>query len=232
LYDLVAYNQKHNLANGNGGADGADNNLSWNCGWEGDVGAPAEVLMLRRRQIKNFFCLLMLANGTPMFCAGDEFMNTQQGNNNPYNQDNEITWLDWDLFERNRDMFRFFKHMIAFRKAHRSIGRSRFWREDVCWYGPVGDLDFGPESRNLAYCLHGGSQRDGDMYVMINAHWRDRQFTVQEGQPCEWRRVVDTSLPSPHDIATPGDSAPLDNLQYRVAGRSIVVLYREYSAED
>ena len=77
----------------------------------------------------------MLANGTPMFCAGDEFMNTQKGNNNPYNQDNEITWLDWDLLEQNRDMFRFFKCMIAFRKAHPSIGRGRYWREDVQWYG-------------------------------------------------------------------------------------------------
>src|SRR5262249_21353190 len=142
------------------------------------------------------------------------------------------TWLDWDLLERNRDMFRFFKHMIAFRKAHRSIGRSRFWREDVHWYGPAGDLDFGPESRRLAYCLHGASQRGGDIYVMINAHWRDRLLTVQEGQPCDWRRVVDTGLPSPHDIAAPGDEAPLDSLQYRVAARSIVVLYREYSAED
>ena len=93
------------------------------------------MLALRRRQVKNFCCLLMLANGTPMFCAGDEFMNTQGGNNNPYNQDNETTWLDWDLLDQNRDVFRFFQQMIAFRKAHPSIGRSRFWRDDVRWYG-------------------------------------------------------------------------------------------------
>ncbi|NTU80101.1 MAG: glycogen-debranching protein, partial [Chloroflexales bacterium] len=95
LYDLTAYNERHNHANGHGNSDGANDNASWNCGWEGDVGAPPEVLALRRRQVKNFFALLMLANGTPMFCAGDEFLNTQRGNNNPYNQDNEITWLDW-----------------------------------------------------------------------------------------------------------------------------------------
>ena len=103
LYDLVAYSHKHNAANGHDNTDGSDNNISWNCGWEGDACAPAEVLALRRQQVKNFFCLLMLSNGTPMFCADDEFLNTQGGNNNPYNQDNETTWLDWSLLEKNRD---------------------------------------------------------------------------------------------------------------------------------
>ncbi len=102
LYDLVAYNTKHNEANGHGNTDGTDDNRSWNCGWEGDDGATADVLALRQRQVKNFCCLLMLANGTPMFCAGDEFMHTQRGNNNPYNQDNEITWLDWDRLGAQR----------------------------------------------------------------------------------------------------------------------------------
>ena len=86
---------------------------------EGDAGAPAAVLALRRQQVKNFCALLLLANGIPMFVAGDEFLNTQGGNNNPYNQDNEITWLDWARLDANRDIFRFFKLMIAFRKAHR-----------------------------------------------------------------------------------------------------------------
>ena len=197
LYDLVAYNQKHNEANGHNNTDGADDNRSWNCGSEGDVDASDEVRALRRRQIKNFFCLLMLANGTPMFCAGDEFMNTQRGNNNPYNQDNETTWLDWDLLERNRDMFRFFKQMIAFRKAHPSISRSRFWREDVRWYGVDGPPDLGDHSHSLAYCLSGASRNDDDLYVMINAYWEDLLFTIQDGRASAWRRVVDTSLPSP-----------------------------------
>src|SRR5581483_8693394 len=104
LYDLVSYNQKHNEANGNDNRDGPDSNLSWNCGWEGDAGAPLEVLALRRRQAKNFCCLLFLANGTPMFLAGDEFLNTQGGNNNPYNQDNATTWLDWSLLQKNAGM--------------------------------------------------------------------------------------------------------------------------------
>jgi serine/threonine protein kinase len=91
LYDLVSYNGKHNEANGHNNQDGTDDNRSWNCGWEGNAGAPPDVLALRKRQVKNFCCLLFLANGTPMFCAGEEFMHTQSGNNNPYNQDNEIT---------------------------------------------------------------------------------------------------------------------------------------------
>lgn len=229
LYDLVSYNRKHNEANGHYNTDGTDDNISWNCGWEGDQGAPAEVVAVRRQQIKNFFTLLMLANGTPMFCAGDEFLNTQRGNNNPYNQDNEISWLDWDRLEQNRDMFRFFKTMIAFRKQHPTLGRSRYWREDVRWYGvgPTPDLSFA--SRSLAFCLHGASENDDDLYVMINAYWGDLPFDVQEGQPGEWLRVVDTSLASPSDIADPGDEVLLRDQRYSVKGRSVVVLRRNSS---
>ncbi|NLI81765.1 MAG: glycogen-debranching protein [Deltaproteobacteria bacterium] len=226
LYDLVSYNEKHNEANGHGNTDGTDDNLSWNCGWEGDIGAPREVLDLRRRQIRNFCCMLMLANGTPMFCAGDEFMNTQLGNNNPYNQDNEITWLNWDLLEQNRDMFRFFKLMIAFRKAHPSIGRSRYWREDVRWYGPSGGVDWTDRSYALAYFLSGSSVEDSDLYVMINGDRQDLLFTIQEGQKGDWLRMVDTSLASPKDIMEPGEGVPVRSLQYSVKARSVVVLER------
>ena len=224
LYDLVSYNHKHNEANGHGNTDGTDANLSWNCGYEGDVNVPSEVLHLRQQQIKNFCALLMLSNGTPMFVAGDEFMHTQRGNNNPYNQDNEITWLDWGLLDRNRDMFRFFKEMIAFRKTHPSIFRTTFWREDVHWYGASGPVDFSPESRRLAYCLRGQSQNDNDLYVMINAHWEDADFAIQENYG--WRRVIDTSLPGPQDILDPGHEEPIGDLQYRVKARSIVVLIK------
>ncbi|MGO9532208.1 MAG: glycogen debranching protein [Syntrophobacteraceae bacterium] len=226
LYDLVAYNQKHNEANGHNNTDGTNDNLSWNCGWEGDAGVSQEVMALRRKQVKNFFCLLMLANGTPMFCAGDEFMNTQKGNNNPYNQDNEITWVDWDLLDRNRDMFRFFKLMIAFRKTHHSIGRGRYWREDVQWYGTSAGVDLSEDSRALAYFLRGSRLRDNDLYVMINAYWEDLAFTIQEGQADEWRRVADTSLASPDDVAEAGKGYPISSLQYLVKARSIVVLER------
>jgi isoamylase len=226
LYDLTAYNNKHNEANGHANTDGTDDNLSWNCGWEGDAGAPPEVMELRRRQVKNFFCLLMLANGTPLFCAGDEFMNTQRGNNNPYNQDNEITWLDWDLLERNRDVHRFFRLMIAFRKVPPSIGRGRFWRENVRWHGSSGGVDLSEQSRSLAYFLDGSGLGNSDLYVMINAHWEDRPFTPQEGRTGEWRRVVDTGLPSPDDIVEPGGWTVLREQRVNVKARSIVVLER------
>ena len=226
LYDLVSYNYKHNSANGHGNTDGMEHNFSWNCGWEGDSQVPDEVMTLRKRQIRNFCCLLLLANGTPMFRAGDEFMQTQQGNNNPYNQDNEISWLDWSLLEKNQDIFRFFKYMITFRKAHPSLGRSRFWREDIRWYGSGSKVDPSHHTYVLAYCLSGASQEDRDIYVMINAYWKNLDFTIQEAAAGEWLRVVDTALESPDDIAVPGHEVPVNNLSYTVKSRSIVILIR------
>ena len=182
------------------------------------------MLSLRRKQARNFCCLLMLSNGIPMFRAGDEFLNTQFGNNNPYNKDSEISWLDWSRLQVNEDIFRFFKKMIAFRKSHPSLCRSRFWREDISWYGTVSSIDLSPESRSLAFCLHGASQGDDDIYVMINAYWQELQFQVQEGTPQEWIRILDTSLPAPDDFSDEG--LPVQRLTYRVAPRSIVVLVR------
>jgi len=226
LYDLMSYNVKHNEANGHGNQDGVDLNLSWNCGREGDIGVPTEVLRLRKQHIKNFCCLLLLANGTPMFCAGDEFMQTQGGNNNPYNQDNETTWLNWDRLQENQDIFRFFKLMIAFRKRHPSLSRSRFWREDVLWHGVGPEPDRSYDSHSLAFFLSGASQRDDDLYVMINAYWEPLLFVIQEGTSNEWRLVVDTSLPCPDDIREPGQEHPLPSMSYQVPPRSIVVLQR------
>jgi isoamylase len=226
LYDLVSYEQKRNLANGHENRDGSDNNLSWNCGHEGDDGVPEEVLALRRRQVRSFFCLLMLANGTPMLCAGDEFMQTQGGNNNPYNQDNATTWIDWGLLQRNQDVHRFFKLMIAFRKAHPSIARSRYWREDVRWYGVGPDAEMGTRSRSIAYVLDGRARGDDDLYVMINGGPSPLEFALQEGHPREWLRVVDTGAPSPEDIAQPGSELPLEGPVCQVRERAIVVLLR------
>jgi len=224
LYDLVSYNTRRNWANGHQNQDGMDDNYSWNCGHEGDGGAPSDVLALRRKQVKNFCCLLMLSNGIPMFRAGDEFLNTQFGNNNPYNQDNEIGWLDWSQLQANRDIFRFFKGMIAFRKAHPSICRSRFWRDDVSWYGTGPNPDLSNDSHSLAFCLHGASQGDDDIYVMINAYWEQLEFVIQEGSAQQWKRIVDTALPSPDDFSERG--APLAAINYPVAPRSVAVLLR------
>jgi isoamylase len=224
LYDLVSYDRKHNVQNGNNNQDGTDANDSWNCGQEGDEGVSAAVRALRRQQVKNFCCLLFLSNGTPMFRAGDEFLNTQFGNNNPYNQDNETGWLDWSQLQSNKDIFQFFKNMIAFRKNHPSLSRSRFWREDVSWYGVGPKVDLSSDSHSLAFCLHGISQGDDDIYVMINAYWEELDFNVQEGTAQEWKRIVDTALPSPDDFS--GDGIPLEQAKYLVAPRSIVVLCR------
>jgi glycogen operon protein len=232
LYDLVAYNRKRNWANGHDNTDGMAENHSWNCGWEGDEGAPPGVVKLRRQQIRNFCCLLFLSNGTPMFRAGDEFMHTQAGNNNPYNQDNATGWIDWDRLRANPDIFRFFKRMIAFRKAHPSLARSRFWRGDVRWYGAGSEPDLSHESRSLAFALHGGSQQDLDLYVMINAWWQELTFHIQEGAANAWRRVVDTSLESPFDFLEPGNESSIQSLQYRVPGRAIVVLVRDHNGGD
>jgi len=232
LYDLVAYDRKHNEANGHGNTDGIDDNLSWNCGIEGDADTPDAVRALRQQQAKNFAALLLLANGIPMIVAGDDFLNTQRGNNNPYNQDNDITWLDWARLEDNRNVFRFFSLMIAFRKAHACIGRSTFWREAVSWHGANGPVDLDHESRCLAYSLRGTSVGDDDLYVMVNGHWADHVFTVADGDPSDWRRVVDTARPSPDDIIEPGHEPTLDTPRYTVRARSVVVLRRERHTHD
>ncbi len=226
LYDLVSYHQKRNHANGQNNTDGPQENYSWNCGWEGDDGAPEEVLRLRRRQAKNFCCLLLLSNGTPMFRAGDEFLQTQGGNNNPYNQDNATSWLDWDRLRANQEVFRFFRQMIHFRKAHACLGRSRYWRDDVLWYGTGRAVEMGPGSRTLAVFLRGASQQDADLYVMINSSDQDATFQIQEGQPGEWRQVFDTGMASPDDFQEPANGLFVRASFYIVRSRSIAGLVR------
>jgi len=218
LYDLVSYNQKRNWANGEDNRDGNNKNLSWNCGWEGDIDAPEEVKRLRIRQAKNLCCLLFLSAGTPMLRAGDEFLQTQGGNNNAYNQDNETSWLDWSRLETHAEMFAFFKKMIAFRKAHPTLCRSRYWRDDIVWHGVEKEPDLSHESRSLAYYLKGASQSDDDLYVMINSYWEPLTFRVQNGEASEWRREIDTA----------GDGGEtLTSLNCTVDARSLVVLVRK-----
>ncbi len=225
LYDLVSFNRKHNEANGHDNTDG-QLDFSWNCGLEGDLHVPPEVMRLRKQQVKNFFCLLMLSNGTPMFRMGDEFLQTQHGNNNPYNQDNTTTWLDWRRLSEHHDVFRFFQRMIAFRKAHPSICRARFWREDISWYGVSHPVDMSHNSQSLAYCLHGASNGDSDLYVMINASTQELRFGIHEGGAGQWQRAIDTALPSPNDIADPESEQTVPSNSYLVQPHSVVVLAR------
>jgi glycogen operon protein len=114
LNDLVSFNQKHNEANGEDNRDGINDNISWNCGAEGDSGDP-NIDSLRNRQVRNFLAILLLSRGVPMFVAGDEIRRSQRGNNNPYCQDNEISWFDWTLVDKNSALLRFCRSMIRFR---------------------------------------------------------------------------------------------------------------------
>jgi glycogen operon protein len=223
LHDLTTYQEKRNEANGHDNTDGPGENLGWNCGWEGEENAPASVIALRKQQARNYMTLLFLANGVPMICAGDEFLHTQRGNNNPYNQDNETTWLNWDRLKTNGGMFRFMKNLIAFRKAHPTLCRSRFWREDIRWFGIGHDVDMSYHSHTLAYHLSGRSLGDVDLYVMINTGQEPIDFTIQVGKAKQWKRVLDTGLASPQDISEAGREPVLTSLKYSLKARAIAV---------
>jgi len=227
LYDLVSYNTKHNDANGEHNRDGSNDNFSWNCGMEGDTGLTEEILKLRIKQSKNFMTILMLSNGIPMFRMGDEFLQTQKGNNNAYNQDNEISWLNWNRKNEFNGYFQFICNLIKFRKEHPSLSRFNFWEDDIHWYGVKDTVDMSYFSHSLAFLLKGSSTGDSDIYVMINAYWEDLIFEIQTETPDQWRRIVDTSLESPGDFTYFVDSNPLATPTYSVGARSIVVLEKE-----
>ena len=216
LHDLVAYDRKHNEANGWGGTDGSDDNRSWNCGWEGEDGAPADVVALRRRQLRNAWCLVMMSHGTPMVGMGDECGRTQGGNNNAYNQDDATSWFDWDRAAEWADLERFCRRAAG--AAPPPPRRCRSRRGGVTRSASSesqGPLDQSFESRSLAWCVDG-------LYVIANAWWEPLRWTILPAGP--WRRVVDTSLPPPDDIDLAG--VPFDGLAYDVAPRSVVILER------
>jgi len=231
MNDLVSYNGKHNDANGENNRDGIDENLSWNCGAEGPTD-DGWVEDLRRRQVKNFITMLMLSQGVPMFLSGDEVRRTQQGNNNTYCHDNEINWFDWNLVDKNADIFRFFSHAIKYRKSHPCLHRPRFFTgkrnsrnvPDVEWHGcelySPGWND--PGSRVLAFTM-GGFDEDPDLHVMMNMHSDNLPFAIPVIEGRKWYRAADTALPSPQDIVDPADATEVSG-NYVVTARSIVVL--------
>jgi len=200
---------------------------SWDCGSPGFSNVPLYVEAIRQRQVKNFCCLLFLSNGIPMFRMGDEFLQTQQGHRNPYDIDSPLTWLDWNLAKKNAAFHNFFKKMIAFRKAHPSLGRATFWRDDVRWHGVGSSYDLSYDSHTLAFYLAGASQGDQDLYVMINAYWEPLTFTICDGESGAWWRVIDTALASPDDFCDPGSEVHLHQDQYTVQPRAVVVLIRK-----
>ena len=185
LYDLYAYNDKHNEANGWNNTDGANDNRSWNCGAEGETDDP-EVLSLRRRMIRNACAVLMCSRGTPMFLSGDEFGNTKFGNNNSYCQDNITSWLDWHMLEKNKDLFEFFKFMIAFRKKHPVIHKQL--PTSVCGMDPIHthnlnaeETDIPRDARTFCVSFAGYDKEKGKddlIYVAVNTFWEDVTITL------------------------------------------------------
>jgi isoamylase len=232
LQDLVTYDKKHNESNGEGNQDGLDDNVSANYGVEGETDDPA-IRSLRRRQAMNFVAILMLSQGVPMLLFGDEVLRTQRGNNNGYCQNNETSWLDWTLTERNREMLAFTRGMIAFRKRHPTLRRERFLNgepapghtlPDVTWHGTALDAPpwDDPESGVLAFTLAGCSPTEHPLHVIFNMSTEPRQFALPVLPGRQWRLAVDTSSEPP--IFALSDQPPVHDHRYGAQARSVVVL--------
>ena len=200
LYDLYSYNEKHNEANGWENTDGADDNNSWNCGVEGDTTDPS-VLALRRKMMMNACAVLMCSRGTPMFLAGDEFADTRYGNNNPYCQDNLISWLDWSLLEKNRALYEFFRYMIHFRKAHACIRKdlepSYLGFPSMSLHGLTPWKPDLPESSHTACVLFSGYDdtlhKEDLVFLAVNTHWCSAALTLpQLPDGYTWKIAVNT----------------------------------------
>ncbi|MEM9038989.1 MAG: alpha-amylase family glycosyl hydrolase [Actinomycetota bacterium] len=212
MYDLVAYDRKHNEANGHGNTDGSSNNRSWNSGWEGDRDVPDAVMTLRRRRLRNAWTLLALSQGTPMFVLGDEFARTQGGNNNPYNQDNETSWVDWIRQKEWGDLEAFVGRLLDLRANHRLLSDTdRWWGTSIGFHGADGAPDLAHHSRSLAWHL-------GDLYVVANMWWEALDVAIHE--PGHWQTLIDTT-----DEQGFVDPVTVDP-RIRVGPRSIVVLRR------
>jgi isoamylase len=240
LADLVSYDRKHNEANLEDNRDGTDDNASWNSGTEGETDDPA--IVQRRRQLtKNHLACLFLSAGTPMLLGGDEMLRSQRGNNNAYCQDNDISWFDWTLAERNADMVEFVRRLIALPRRYTILQRRKFLigadldtdqAPDVSWFGP----DRAPpdwhdrEIRTLGIMLDGGEERsplgDYHLFLLLHAHHEARPFLLPPPlTPQRWWRVLDTSLPAGQDLVDPGSEVPLDpGDRYVASARSAVLL--------
>ncbi len=232
LHDLVSYNRKHNEANGENNRDGNDFNLSWNCGIEGETD-DKEVLDLRSRQVRNFAALLLLSQGVPMLLAGDEFGRTQQGNNNAYCQDNEISWVNWELASENKDLLRFFKELIHFRKQHKNLRRSRFrvekikGRPEMSWHGlQVNQPDWSAKSHTLAVLYLAQEQDANDIYILMNMDEKEQLFELPAaGNQRKWHLKFDTGQSAPDDAYETGkEMLVTDQQTLRLKAHSIAVL--------
>ncbi len=229
LNDLVSYNQKHNYANGEGNRDGHNTNFSWNCGVEGPTDDPG-VEKLREKQARNFLTLLMLSQGTPMLLMGDEVRRTQQGNNNAYCQDNEISWFNWSLTEENKGLLRFVQMLTAFNLS------MEFFQEEWYWNAPghlsgsacifhgieLNKPDFGYNSHTLAFTLK-NRHYDKRLHVMLNMYWEPLEFEMPSGGRWKWKRIINTAAASPEDIVEVKDAPVIRKKKIKLEGRSAMV---------
>jgi len=249
LRDLVSYNRKHNQANGEDNRDGSYENRSWNCGAEGPAGDPATIAAvesLRDRQVRNHLLLTLLARGTPMVLGGDEFLRTQNGNNNAYCQDNELSWFDWKQTETRSGFLRFFKQAMGWREILAPLNtwafpETRGWGRSWQGFTPAGkswgDNTPPEESRQAAFLRREPDAR-GEwakvpdpgatplFYLMLNTLDEAEIFQLPPlPPPWEWDLVADTALPSPRDITPAGERASIPFPErYKVLERSTVLL--------
>jgi isoamylase len=231
LNDLVSFKQKHNDENGEFSRDGSDANYSDNCGVEGPSQDPV-VEDMRNRLIKNFLLTLFVSRGVPMLLGGDEFRRTQRGNNNAYCQDNEVSWSDWSLLEKHKEVQRFTRGMIAFRRAHPVLRREDFYTdEDIKWFAPNGSP---PEWANWWQksfaCLILG-QAEPDLFLLFNADTRSVDFSVPALPAGKiWRLAVDTSRAAPDDLFDPGKEPSMQGqVSLRLEPRSSAILLTDSS---
>ncbi len=223
LHDLFAYNQKHNEKNGWNNTDGANDNNSWNCGAEGETDDPA-INELRRRMVRNAFALLMCSRGIPMFLAGDEFGNTQFGNNNAYCQDNITSWLDWSLLEKNRDLFQFFQYMIRFRSEHKVLRKDMSGGAcgfpNVSFHGVAPWKEqFDPQDRYVGVMFAGAERNVGPqiVYVASNSYWEELNAALpQLPASMRWELVVNTWEAEQHTY-------PIEGSCFTIGPRSVMV---------
>jgi isoamylase len=219
LHDLVSYNEKHNETNGEGNLDGHNENLSWNCGVEGPTDDPA-ILTLRERQKRNFMATLLLSQGVPMLLAGDEIGRTQQGNNNAFCQDNEISWVDWNVDRTRLELLEFTRRLIRLYHGHSVLHRRKFFQgrrirgsevKDLTWFRPDGkemsDEDWNDHfARSLGLRLagdaiedvdeRGNRIRDDTVLILLNAHHEPISFVLPPHKPrMRWDLILDTREP-------------------------------------
>ena len=226
LNDLVSYRYKHNEANGENNHDGTNENFSENYGVEGET-ADAGIESVRKRQIKNFLLTLLISRGVPMLLGGDEFRRTQGGNNNAYCQDNETSWYDWSCLKQHREIFRFTRGMIAFRRAHPILSKEQFYTDaEIQWFGPQGGSPnwSDPKEKQFACLIHEDEQRA--LFLMFNAGTDAVDFSLPPVLPgTRWHLAVDTSCEAPQDLFAAGEEPLLEDPQtYHLNPRSSAIL--------